>query len=37
MLETIREAWSWIGLEPAEVIAVNLFGNLFVRAQDGAF
>jgi hypothetical protein len=36
-LETIREAWGWVGLEPAEVIAVNLFGNLIIRSIDGAY
>ncbi len=37
MLDTIRQAWGWIGLEPAEVVASNPFGNLIVRAIDGAF
>jgi hypothetical protein len=37
MLETIREAWGWIGLDPAEVVAENAFGNLIVRATDGAY
>lgn len=37
MLETIRKAWGWIGLEPAEVIAINSFANLIVRAINGAF
>ncbi|MFL5240785.1 MAG: T6SS immunity protein Tdi1 domain-containing protein [Gemmataceae bacterium] len=37
MLNTIREAWGWMGLEPAEVVAANSFGNLIIRATDGAF
>jgi hypothetical protein len=37
MLDTIRKAWGWIGLEPSEVVAVNPFGNLIVRAGDGAY
>jgi hypothetical protein len=37
MLNTIREAWGWIGLEPAEVVAANSFGNLIIRATDGAY
>lgn len=37
MLEIIRKAWGWIGLEPIEVVAANSFGNLIVRAADGAF
>jgi hypothetical protein len=36
MLDTIRKAWGWTGLDPAEVVAANLFGNLIVRATDGA-
>jgi hypothetical protein len=37
MLDTIREAWGWIGLDPAEVVAENAFGNLIVRATGGAY
>lgn len=38
MIETIRQAWwSWTGLDPAEIIAINLFGNVIVRATDGAY
>jgi hypothetical protein len=37
MLETIRNAWRWIGLDPAEVVATNAFGNLIVRATDGEY
>jgi hypothetical protein len=37
MLDTIRAAWGWIGLDPAEVVATNSFGNVVVRAADGAY
>jgi hypothetical protein len=37
MLDTIRKAWGWIGLDPAEVVATNAFGNVIVRAADGAY
>jgi hypothetical protein len=37
MLETIRTAWGWIGLVPAEVVAANAFGNLIVRAADNVY
>jgi len=37
MLDIIRKAWGWIGLDPADVVAENAFGNLIVRAADGAF
>jgi hypothetical protein len=35
--DTIRESWNWAGLDPAEVVAVNPFGNVIVRARDGTF
>ena len=28
MLNIIRSAWGWTGLEPAEVVATNAFGNV---------
>lgn len=34
MLEIIRAAWSWTGLNPAEVLLANPFGNLIIRAAD---
>jgi hypothetical protein len=37
MLDIIRNSWGWIGLEPAEVVASNPFGNLIVRAEDCAY
>jgi hypothetical protein len=37
MLDIIRKAWGWIGLDPANVVATNSFGNLIVRATDGAY
>jgi hypothetical protein len=37
MLDTIRKAWGWTGLDPAEVVATNAFGNVIVRATDGTY
>ena len=37
MLEIIRDAWGWIGLEPAEVVTQNSFGNLIVRDADECY
>jgi len=37
MLDIIRKAWGWTGLDPAEVVAENAFGNLIVRAANGAY
>lgn len=37
MLNTIRKAWNWTGLNPAEIVCVNSFGNLIVKAADGTY
>jgi len=37
MLETIRAAWGWIGLDPSKLVAVNAFGNVIVCGTDGSF
>ena len=37
MISTIRSAWSWAGLDPAEIVATNAFGNYIVRATDGTY
>ena len=37
LLDTVREAWGWTGLDPLEVFSFNLFGNLIVRASDGSY
>lgn len=35
LLETIKDAWGWVGLAPAEVLQINAFGNVLVKALDG--
>jgi hypothetical protein len=35
LLKTIREAWGWCGIEPAELIAINAFGNVIVQDAAG--
>ena len=37
LLEVIQDAWGWVGLDPAEVLRVNLFGNLLVRDTSSAY
>jgi hypothetical protein len=37
MLDTIRKTWGWIVLDPVEVVAMNPFGNVIVRAADGIY
>jgi hypothetical protein len=35
IIELIEDAWNWTGIEPAEVLAVNAFGNLLIRDTSG--
>lgn len=37
IIEAIRDAWAWAGLEPDEVVAENDFGNLLVRDTGGFY
>jgi hypothetical protein len=37
MIDIIRAAWGWTGLEPIEVVARNEFGNLIVCGADGTY
>jgi hypothetical protein len=37
IVETIRDAWSWVGLNPAEIVYTNLFGNLIIKDASGIF
>jgi len=34
LLDTVKDAWGWIGLAPAEVLEINAFGNVLVKALD---
>ena len=35
LIEEIRAAWGWAGIEPAEVVGENDFGNLLIRDSTG--
>jgi hypothetical protein len=37
LLETIHSAWGWMGLEPAEILATNPFGNVIFKGVDGSY
>ena len=37
MVEEIREAWGWIGMDPHELVGTNAFGNVIVRDRVGAY
>jgi hypothetical protein len=36
-VELVRKAWGWTGLDPADVLAVSLFGNLIVLDKAGVY
>ena len=37
LLDEIRQAWGWVGIEPEEVVNENEFGNLIVRDAGHQF
>lgn len=37
LLPVVSEAWGWTGCKPVEVIAMNAFGNLILRDDEGCF
>lgn len=37
LLDEIRSAWGWIGIDPAEVVGENDFGNLIVKDAVGRY
>jgi hypothetical protein len=37
LIETIRDAWGFTGLEPRAIVDVNAFGNVLVEGMDGRF
>ena len=37
LLESVSRAWAWTGLDPAEVVGENDFGNLMVRDTQGRY
>ena len=37
LIVAIREAWGWKGLQPAEIVEINDFGNVLVRDTQDAY
>lgn len=37
ILEQVRESWSWMGIQPVEIVHENDFGNLILRDIDGRY
>lgn len=31
IISEIRESWSWVGIEPSEIVRENHFGNLLIK------
>jgi hypothetical protein len=37
VITAVEEAWGWIGVQPAEIVGENDFGNLMIRDVDGRY
>lgn len=37
VINQIRAAWSWVGIDPVEVVGENDFGNLIVKDTSGRY
>lgn len=37
ILQEIKDAWGWIGIDPQEIVVENEFGNLIVKDYDDKF
>ncbi|MDR2212530.1 MAG: DUF1851 domain-containing protein [Pseudomonadales bacterium] len=37
LVEEIFQSWSWVGIEPVEVIGENDFGNLIIKDKSGRY
>ena len=34
LIATIKESWGWVGLDPAQVVGDNDFGNLIIKDHE---
>jgi hypothetical protein len=37
LLDDVRSAWRWVGIEPVELLDENDFGNLILRDERGQY
>ncbi len=37
LLDAVRQAWGWVGIEPKQMVAVNVFGNLLLKDTVGRY
>ena len=37
IIEEVKESWGWVGVNPAEVVGENDFGNLMIKDTEGKY
>jgi len=37
IIEEVKEAWGWVGINPVEIVTENEFGNLIIKDADNKF
>lgn len=37
MIEEVKEAWGWVGINPTEIVTENEFGNLIIKDAEDKF
>lgn len=37
LIDEIKNAWGWVGIEPEEIVGENDFGNLIIRDHQGRY
>ena len=37
MIEEVKEAWGWVGINPVEIVTENEFGNLIIKDAEDKF
>ena len=37
MIEEVKEAWGWAGINPVEIVTENEFGNLIIKDTENKF
>lgn len=37
LIQAIRDSWSWVGVDPAEVVGTTAFGNLMIKDVQGRY
>ena len=37
LIAIVKDAWSWTGLKPVQIVGDNDFGNLIIKDQSGSY